>query len=257
MKPSNPNFFTKVDGRLLARNLMLEESMHKTNIFKSWYAGLIDEPILIYHEIYDCDSGHSMPYLDDCLYQRDNCFIKKGDIVLDLGANIGIFSRFASDVGAGKIYSFEPIVENFELLMLNRPENCEPHRIAVSNEDNGSISMAYHPGSPGGSSFVHKVGQEQNVMTMTVDTLINNGIIEQPDFIKMDIEGAEVVAFEGISDDVLRKTRCLAMEMHANVLTEEQVLSIYNRLRSLGFDDWTLRNPDKCNIVWFTNENLI
>ena len=254
MTPSNPNFFTKVGGQLSVRNLQLEESAYRTNIFQSWYSGMIDEPVLIYHEVYDC---HSNEFIDDCLYQRAGCYIKKNDVVLDLGANIGIFSRFASDAGARKIYSFEPIAENFELLMLNRPANCEAHRIAASNVDNASINMAYDPKAPGGSSFIHKVGKEQKVMTMTVNTLINSGVIEQPNFIKMDIEGAEALAFEGISDEVLRKTRCIAMEMHENVLNEESVHGIYTRLKSLGFSDWTLRNPDSCNIVWFTNTNFI
>lgn len=254
MTPSNPNFFTKVNGRLSVRNLQLEESMHGANVFQSWHTGMIDEPILIYHEIYAYQSYKDC--IDNCLYQRAGCYLKKNDVVLDLGANIGIFSRFASDAGARKVYSFEPIAENFELLMLNRPANCEAHRIAVSNVDNASINMAYHPNSPGGSSFIHKVGKEQKVMTMTVDTLINSGVIEQPNFIKMDIEGAEALAFEGISDEVLRKTRCIAMEMHENVLNEESVHGIYTRLKSLGFSDWTLRNPDSCNIVWFTNTNF-
>jgi len=259
MKPSNPNFFTRLDGQLTCRNLAYEESMYRTSIFNSYENKIIDEPIVIYYEVYDCHQSPTpnIPYKDECIYQRNMCFIKKGDIVLDLGANIGIFSRFASDVGASKIYSFEPIIDNFELLMLNRPDNCEPHRIAISNRDNDCISMGYDKSSPGGSSFIHKVGQEQTAMTMTINTLINNGIIEQPNFIKMDIEGAEVMAFEGISDDVLRKTRCISMEMHANILTEEQVYSIYDRLESLGFEQWTLRNPDRCNIVHFTNKNLI
>ena len=135
--------------------------------------------------------------------------------------------------------------------------HCEAHRIAISNEDNQSISMAFHPGSPGGSSFVAKTGDEQIVMTMTVDTLIKNGVIESPDFIKMDIEGAEVLAFEGISDIVLKNTRCVAMEMHENVLPKESVESIYNRLHNLGFKSFTLNNPDQCNIVWFTNTNPV
>lgn len=254
MIPSNPNFFTRVSGQLSVRNLQVEESMYRTNIFESWHSDIIDEPILIYYEIYDC---HSHGLIDDCLYQRGGCHIKNGDVVLDLGANIGIFSRFAADAGASKIYSFEPIAENFEMLMLNKPSNCEAHRMAVSNTDNICVSMAYDPAAPGGSSFIHKVGKEQKVMTMTIDTLINSGLIEQPDFIKMDIEGAEALAFSGISDDILRKTRCIAMELHENVLTKEETNGIYDRLRSLGFSDWTLRNPDSCNIVWFTNTNFI
>ena len=254
MKPSNPNFWTRVDGRLALRNLEREEHAFRHNIFQSWQRGEIDEPILIYYEVYDL---HQSPAnnLNNSLYERGACWIKTDDVVLDLGANIGIFSRFASDRGARKVYSFEPIQENFELLMLNRPNNCEAHRIAVSNKDNQSISMAYDKNTPGGSSFVAKSGPEQTVMTMTINTLVENGVIESPDFIKMDIEGAEVVAFEGIRDTILRNTRCIAMEMHANVLPEADVQGIYDRLISLGFKSYTLTNPDKCNIVWFTNTN--
>jgi len=72
----------------------------------------------------------------------------------------------------------------------------------------------------------------------------------------MDIEGAEWVAFQGISDEILSKTRCIAMELHANVLSEDQVNGIYQRLNGLGFKSYTLNNPDKCNIVWFTNTNI-
>lgn len=253
MKPSNPNFWTRVNGQLSLRNLEKEEAVYRHNIFPSWSANAIDEPIVIYYEVYDC---HSADYLDDSLYQRGDCYIRENDVVLDLGANIGIFSRFASDKGAKRVYSFEPIQQNFQLLSLNRPDNCEAHRIAVSNEDNVALTMGYDEHCPGGSSFVAKVGEEQTVMTMTVDTMVSNGIIERPDFIKMDIEGAEVMAFKGISDDILKTTRCIAMEMHENVLPAEDVKAIYDRLSRLGFNSFTLNNPDKCNIVWFTNKNI-
>lgn len=254
MKPSNPNFWTDVNGQLSLRNLEREEHAYRHNIFPSWQAGEIDEPILIYYEVYDC---HSSVYIDDSLYQRGDCFIKEGDVVLDLGANIGIFSRFASDKGAKKVYSFEPVQENFKLLALNRPDNCEAHRIAVSNENNKAVQISYKPNCPGGSSILkYDDGILQTCMTMKVSTMIKNGLIEQPDFIKMDIEGAEVLAFEGITDNILKKVRCIAMEMHVDTIGDEGVKYIYSRMEKLGFSAWTLRNPDKCNIVYFTNKKL-
>jgi len=255
MQPSNPNFWTRVDGRLQYRNLQWEESQVRHSVFSSWQNRVIDEPVVIYYEIYDC---HSSDFIDDNIYQRDQCYIKPGDIVLDLGGNIGIFSRFAADAGAKKIYTFEPVQENFQLLSLNKPANCEAHRLAVSNVDNQALQIAYKVDSPGGSSFVlHEDGQLQTCMSITVDTLIDNGIIEQPDFIKMDIEGAETYAFEGISDDKLRKVRCLAMEIHIGAIGKKAEIAIYSRMHSLGFTSFTLFNPDECNIVWFTNSNLI
>lgn len=254
MKPTNANFWTATDQGFQLRNLEKEESVYRHNIFPSWQSKQIDEPIMIYYEVYDC---HSSVYIDDCLYQRDKCYIKPGDVVLDLGANIGIFSRFASDKGASKVYSFEPVQENFKLLALNRPDNCEAHRLAVSDKDNQSLKIAYKPDCPGGSSILkYDDGITQNCMSITIDTLVNNNIIEQPDFIKMDIEGAEVLAFKGTSDTILKRVRCIAMEMHMPVIDQEAKY-IYDRLKSLGFSSFTLNNPDNNNIVWFTNTKLI
>ena len=254
MKPSNPNFWTNLNGQLALRNLEKEEAVYRNNIFPAMRAGIIDEAIMIYYEIYDCHSGG---YIDDSLYQHGDCKIYKDDIVLDIGANIGIFARFASDKGAKKVYAFEPVQENFKLLALNRPDNCEAHRIAVTNKDNDSISIAYKPNAPGGSSiFKYDDGILQNVMTMTITTLIKSKLIQQPDFIKMDIEGAETLAFKGIADEILQKTRCIAMEVHNDVIGDTGIDYIYSRLTKLGFTSFTLHNPDNNNIVWFTNKNI-
>lgn len=250
MKPSNPNFWTRVAGRLQYRNLGWEESQVRHSVFPAYFNGEVDEPVLIYYEVYDC---HSSGYINDSLYQREECYIRPGDVVLDLGANIGIFSRFASDSGASKIYSFEPTLENFELLMLNRPENCEAHRIAVCDQDNVALQIAYKTDCPGGSSIVkYDNGVLQTCMGMTVSTMIDNKIIEQPDFIKMDIEGAEMYAFDGIRDEHLMAARCLTMEIHVEAIGKAEADKIYNRMHGLGFESWTLFNPDQCNIIWFT-----
>ena len=71
----------------------------------------------------------------------------------------------------------------------------------------------------------------------------------------MDIEGAEIEAFEGISDIYLKRVRCIAMELHVGQLGEK-ANDIYDRLNKLGFSSFTLNNPDQCNIVWFINKNI-
>jgi len=255
MKPINPKFWTRPNGELAYRNLEIEEADYHHAIFQSWRENKIDEAIVIYYEIYNCTDGG---YRDDSIYQRDNVFIKSGDRVLDIGANIGIFARFASDNGASKIYSFEPVQENFQLLSLNRPEQCEAHRLAISDIDNQCVKIAYKADAPGGSSILkYDDGVLQNVMTMTIDTLINNGIIEGVDFMKMDIEGAEVHAFRGISDNNLSKMRCIAMEMHINVIGDDGAKEIYDRLHGLGFTSFTIFNPGGDNICFFSNSALI
>ena len=255
MKPINPYFWTRLGGELAYRDLEAEEAKWNHDIFGSWHLRKIDEAIVIYYEIYDCVNGG---YTDDSIYQRDNVVIKPGDRVLDVGANIGIFARFAADKGASKIYSFEPVQENFQLLSLNRPEQCEAHRLAISDTDNQSINIAYKADAPGGSSiFKYDDGVLQNVMSMSLDTLINNGIIEGVDFMKMDIEGAEVHAFRGISDANLGKIRCIAMEMHLNVIGDDGAKEIYDRLHGLGFTSFTIFNPAGDNICFFANQKLI
>ena len=255
MKPINPYFWTRLGGELVYRDLEAEEAKWNHDIFGSWRLGKIDEAIVIYYEIYDCVNGG---YTDDSIYQRDNVNIKPGDRVLDIGANIGIFARFAADKGASKIYSFEPVQENFQLLSLNRPEQCEAHRLAISDTDNQSINIAYKADAPGGSSVLkHDDGVLQNVMSMSLDTLINNGIVKGVDFMKMDIEGAEVHAFRGISDANLSKIRCIAMEMHLNVIGDDGAKEIYDRLHGLGFTSFTIFNPAGDNICFFANQKLI
>lgn len=248
MKPSNPNFWTRVKGQLAYRNLEREQLVYADDVFGSFRQGIIDEPIVIYYEIFNNVGGGK----DDSIYQTEQCFIKPNDVVLDIGGNIGIFNRFAADRGAKKIYSFEPVQENFQLLMMNKASNSEAHRLAISDVDNQAVEIAYKPWAPGGSSILkHDGGELQTVMSMSIDTLWRNGIIEQPTFIKVDIEGAEVQAFRGMSDEMLAGVRCISMEMHTNVVGNDGALEIYNRLKGLGFNDFTIWFPTNDNQVYF------
>ena len=52
-----------------------------------------------------------------CDYERYGCYIREGDVVLDLGGNIGIFAHRAETRGASKVISFEPVTPTFNCLI--------------------------------------------------------------------------------------------------------------------------------------------
>ncbi len=85
--------------------------------------------------------------------------IKEGDVVLDLGANIGYFTLIAAKcVGAnGKVYAFEPDPTNFSFLKrsveINNYKNVVCEQKAVSNK-NGVVKLFLHDYQTGAYTIV-------------------------------------------------------------------------------------------------------
>lgn len=146
--------------------------------------------------------------------------VKEGDIVVDLGANIGYFTLLAARlVGKkGKVYAFEPEPTNYSLLTknieLNGYDNVIPVQKAVSNTkemvklflsdtDTGAHTIRQ---SPTGGRFpaTHR-GAFVEVESVVLDEYFEDR--EQSiNVIKMDIEGAEVAALSGM-DRILKKNQ--------------------------------------------------
>lgn len=135
--------------------------------------------------------------------------IKEGDIVLDIGANIGYYTLiFAKIVGEnGKIFAFEPDPTNFLLLKKNVEINGYKNVIliekAVFNKtekarlylsDNTAIDhRIYNP------IYKNENRKSINVEAICIDNYFEN-YAGKIDFIKMDIQGAEASAFQGMSN---------------------------------------------------------
>ena len=78
-------------------------------------------------------------------YHVEDFEINRNDVVIDIGAHIGLFSLLVSQYcKTGKIFSFEPMRENFDLLVsnleLNRIENVFPFNVAVS-KNSGKLNL--------------------------------------------------------------------------------------------------------------------
>lgn len=146
-------------------------------------------------------------YVDEGEYENQWVEIEKGDIVLDMGANIGMFSCVAAWKGA-KVYAFEPTPEIIVELKMNAAlydtiiveeyavsdENGESQFYAVNlrgdNFDSGKNTLLQGRYSPQKVSI-------QTVKTITVDSFVEENKLEHVDFIKADIEGAERLMLKG------------------------------------------------------------
>lgn len=160
-------------------------------------------------------------------YIRNNVKIKDGDIVFDIGANIGFFSIFsASTFPKSKVYSFEPNKENFAILCqsldANKIQNIFPINAALGNEK--GILKLYHSRNTGGHSLVDQSGfMERNklaqndfedVQVESFKDFLRKEAIQAIDFLKMDIEGGEYDVLLNLSNDDFKKIKRIAMEYH-------------------------------------------
>jgi FkbM family methyltransferase len=186
----------------------------------------------IYHEIYN---------LQDYYLSRKKQ-INDGDIVVDLGGNIGIFNRWAYSQGASKVISFEPDRRYFELLKKNTSPNSILFNAAMSDRI-GELSL-FESDHLGGSNIFGVPSNTKNykVRTYTLDFLFDTDLITHIDFLKVDVEGAEHLIFKGISDNNLSKVKTISMEYHHSHFNFDEKLrdDFINRFVSLGFNSYLL-----------------
>jgi FkbM family methyltransferase len=200
----------------------------------------------IYHEIYNL--------LD--YYNNRQKTINEGDVVVDLGGNIGIFNRWAYSQGASKVISFEPDSRYFKLLSLNSDSRSVLFNAAISYEK-GHTTL-YESNHLGGSNiYGTSVGnKEYTVKTYTLDYLFQTKLIDKIDFLKVDIEGAEHYAFGGISDENLMKVKTIAMEYHHShyEYNEEMRNNLIKRLNNLGFNSYLMfmGTNNALQMIYFT-----
>jgi FkbM family methyltransferase len=149
-------------------------------------------------------SGDALIY--DLAEQKRDIYgrrIHSGDIVLDAGANVGVFTRKALWAGASKIIAIEPGPENLECLRRNFAAEIADGRVVLYPkgiwDKDDVLRLSVDPVSSARDSFVRPIENAQyvEVPLTTVDKLVAELHLPRVDFIKMDIEGAEQKALHG------------------------------------------------------------
>lgn len=176
---------------------------------------------------------------------------KKDMVIVDVGSNIGVTVQHFRD-HAKKVYAIEPSSEHFEALKKNKEfngwDNVEVFNMAIAGKD-GEVTMHKNDSNRTCNSYVlNYSGESQSVKAQTFKTFIEENKIEQIDFCKFDVEGAEndILYSQGFID-VADKFKAIEIEFHFPDWT-----NLVKHMISLGFE--ARRYDSSAIVVLFTRK---
>lgn len=170
---------------------------------------------------------------------------RKGDVVVDIGANIGVVTvRSARIVGqGGRVVAIEPEINNVRLLQKNIVANNLSNVTIVgkgawSHKGNLSLNVSScgleHSFYSDNNFLAGKSRNHEQVNVDTLDNILYELDIKKVDIIKLDVEGSEIEVIKGMNNTLLKNHVKLIGESHLinNVNTYN---SIQKQLNQLGY----------------------
>ncbi|HVE71581.1 MAG TPA: FkbM family methyltransferase [Thermoanaerobaculia bacterium] len=157
--------------------------------------------------------------------------VRAGGVVYDVGANAGYFTLLASKLAGprGAVYAFEPLPRNLEILRahvrLNRATNVQVLPVAVSDRAGKARFATGNNPAMGGLA----AAGDFEVPTVTLDEV--RATTPAPQFIKMDIEGAELAALSAASSILHNDGPVILLSAHGH----EQFRRCSDLLRGFGY----------------------
>jgi FkbM family methyltransferase len=150
-------------------------------------------------------------------------FLANGDVVFDVGANIGLIGLLLArhSPEALRIHCFEPEPQNFEALRRNISKNrlserVFAHRLALTDESGEAVLFVRGGPGEGRHSMVAAKGSTASIRIPTLtasDFIASQG--DAPDLVKIDVEGAEGRVLAGMEPIFQqRRPREVFMELH-------------------------------------------
>lgn len=164
-------------------------------------------------------------------------YVKDGDVVFDIGANILDHSiYFALNRPNSKIYSFEPVKEYFEYGI----KNCEDYKVSNVLPFNYAIGKAYEKTTisidgVGSSIKIDHNKSTEDITIESIDDLILRNEVAIPNVIKLDIEGHALPALEGMANMLKNNKPIFILEIHPFFVGLDESLAKVKFLYDLGY----------------------
>ncbi|MFI4916629.1 MAG: FkbM family methyltransferase [Phycisphaerales bacterium JB060] len=159
--------------------------------------------------------------------------VRPSDVVWDIGANIGMYSRFEVQAfGAAHVCAFEPMQENLSLLRENIRLGGISDRVTVVPIALGDqntqmqlqiddvqsatavLDVVTHGRPSEGRANVGLPPRTEEVEVRTLDSMIEQGELPEPTLLKIDVEGAEALVLRGAERYLERDDTLLLIELH-------------------------------------------
>lgn len=169
--------------------------------------------------------------------------IKEGDVVVDIGANIGYYLLMESKIVGknGKIYGIEPVPSNVKIIeknvKANNYKNIEIFQMAIGDK-NGKTKINISRKSNWHSILYSdeiEATYSIDVDIITLDEFLKKK--EHPDFVRMDVEGYEYNIISGMRKTLKSKRPLkIFIELHPHLMGTEKTSFILNELKNNGFE---------------------
>lgn len=171
----------------------------------------------------------------------------QGRTVIDIGANLGMFTLRCLELGAKEIIAVEAQPTIYKLGLLKNVggfSNVRALNAAAYDVDGARVNIVnHHVGST-----VNVQGEGDEVETVTLRTLVNS--VEGDDLVlKLDCEGSEFNVLMSSDDETLRRFEFIHLEVHGNCNPNPEwhdVEVVHRRLSSAGF-----KKVSSVPILWF------
>lgn len=173
------------------------------------------------------------------VYNPDGFEIGENDVVVDIGANVGVFTIFAATKTKNKVYAYEPYIRNFEVLKKNTKgfSNVKCFSFAVSKKSGKEklyLDGDYTVGILFNRNIHGKLKKYVEVTTTSLEKIFEDNKLKKIDFLKMDCEGSEGDILKSTPINYLKKIKKISLEFHDNVssLKHDGIIKL---LKSAGF----------------------
>lgn len=239
-----------------------------TNVFKNWYLyplvyfSIIKRDYIIF-ETYSglkiklrTRSTDLMALTNVWLveeYSGSNFRINANDIIIDIGAHIGLFTLYASQYCKnGTIFCFEPVDENYDILVdnitQNNLKNVKPFKSAVSKSE--STITIYRNKDEAGHSMFSFTSHALKVDSISLKKIIDENSVNQCNLIKIDCEGAEYEIIESLPLEYFKKISKLIIEYHFADSKPKLVNDLKTKLMTASFKISTVSHSSDIGLIY-------